>query len=473
MPHKLLLSVKAERMLLACLCLGVGLCYTADLLAQPVRLSPRAMGFDIPDSDDFTVGMSSVVTADQSGQVVVAKVYVQLGPNRIVMLPDGELVARGPEQVTETERPFEAATPETVMTRLAAELGGDFKFEKTRNYVYAYNCSAAFAAATSRILESMRPGVTTYVERMGVPTSAPDVVLMAILFRTEAEFQNYRRMPDGVVAYYDILTNRIVMYEESPLFRAHPQLATQQAISTIAHEGAHQILHNIGLQKRLSSWPIWLSEGLAEYLAPTTFGRGLKWKGAGQINDLRMLELELYIKSRTAGTPSGQLVEDTVSAARLTSTGYAAAWSLTHWLASRHREKFFEYVRELSTLQPLEAAGPIVEPGIVPAHVRLFQTYFGDDFVTLETQLVGHLKKQPYRDPFAEYPHYVATLSARDGRRELREANIFHSHRMADVWLSESVRKLPDPARASAQIRVVEFPNRPVAEQAARQFLGR
>ncbi len=315
MPHKLLLSVKAERMLLACLCLGVGLCYTADLPAQPVRLSPRAMGFDIPDSDDFTVGMSRVVTADQSGQVVVAKVYVQLGPNRIVMLPDGELVARGPEQVTETERPFEAATPETVMTRLAAELGGDFKFEKTRNYVYAYNCSAAFAAATSRILESMRPGVTTYVERMGVPTSAPDVVLMAILFRTEAEFQNYRRMPDGVVAYYDILTNRIVMYEESPLFRAHPQLATQQAISTIAHEGAHQILHNIGLQKRLSSWPIWLSEGLAEYLAPTTFGRGLKWKGAGQINDLRMLELELYIKSRTAGTPSGQLVEDTVSAA--------------------------------------------------------------------------------------------------------------------------------------------------------------
>jgi hypothetical protein len=460
-------------MLLACLGLCVSLGLAADLLAQPVRMSPRAMGFDLPDSDDVTVGRGRVVTADQSGHAVVAKVYVQSGPNQIVMLPDGELVARGPEQVTETERPFEAATPETVMTRLTAELGDEFTLEKTRNYVYAYNCSDTFAAATSKILESMRPGVTTYVERMGVPTSAPEVALIAVIFRTEAEFQNYRRMPEGVVAYYDILTNRIVMYEESPLFRAHPQLATQQAISTIAHEGAHQILHNIGLQKRLSSWPIWLSEGLAEYFAPTTFGRGLKWKGAGQINDLRMLELELYIKSRMADTPSGQLVEDTVSAARLTSTGYAAAWSLTHWLATRHREKFFAYVRELSALQPLEAAGPIVEPGIVPANVRLFQTYFGDDFATLETQLVGHLKKQPYRDPFAEYPHYVATLSARDGRRELREANIFHSPRMADVWLSESVRKLPDPARASAQIRVVEFPNRPVAEQAARQFLGR
>ena len=108
------------------------------------------------------------------------------------------------------------------------------------------------------------------------------------MFRTEAQFQRYRRMPPGVVAYYDTLSNHIVMYEESRLFRTAPELAIQQAISTIAHEGAHQILHNIGVQARLSKWPMWLTEGLAEYFAPTTFGRRMQWKGAGQVNDLRI-----------------------------------------------------------------------------------------------------------------------------------------------------------------------------------------
>ena len=46
----------------------------------------------------------------------------------------------------------------------------------------------------------------------------------------------------GVVAYYDVLTNRVVICEESELWKVKPELAMRQAISTIAHEGAHQIL---------------------------------------------------------------------------------------------------------------------------------------------------------------------------------------------------------------------------------------
>ena len=90
------------------------------------------------------------------------------------------------------------------------------------------------------------------------------------------------------------------MYEQSKLAEVRPDLAVQQAISTIAHEGVHQILHNIGVQQRLSVWPMWLSEGLAEFFAPTTIGARLKWKGAGQVNDLRMFELEQYLKSNAA-----------------------------------------------------------------------------------------------------------------------------------------------------------------------------
>ena len=54
------------------------------------------------------------------------------------------------------------------------------------------------------------------------------------------------------MAYYDVLSNRIVMYEETALWKIKPDLALQQALATIAHEGRHQILHNIGVQQRLS-----------------------------------------------------------------------------------------------------------------------------------------------------------------------------------------------------------------------------
>src|SRR6188472_4639005 len=160
------------------------------------------------------------------------------------------------------------------------------------------------------------------------------------MFRTETEFNRHRRMPAGVVAYYDPVTNRVFMYEQSRLAQVRPDLALGQAISTIAHEGVHQILHNIGVQQRLSMWPMWLSEGLAEYFAPTTAGERLKWKGSGQVNDLRMFELEQYIKSRAAEKPDGQMIEHTTQAARLTSTGYASAWALTHYLAKNKRAEF-------------------------------------------------------------------------------------------------------------------------------------
>lgn len=441
--------------------------------AEPLMLDPRSMGFDVPPGEVLAGGTRRVLTDDQQGRPVVGRLYIQIGAFRIVLLPDGELVARAEADAPDTDRAFEPATQKAMQQRLREELGPEFQLKATRHYVYAYNCSDEFAMAASRILETMRPGVQSYMRRIGIETTDPELPLIAVMFRTEAEFQTYRRMPDGVVAYYDTLTNRIVMFEESPLFRVKRELAVQQAISTIAHEGAHQILHNVGVQRRLSSWPMWLGEGLAEYFAPTTFGRRMHWKGVGQINDLRMLELEVYLKGRTADAIDGQMVDHTVSAARLTSTGYAAAWSLTHFLAERRRSAFSDFVREVSQLGPFETAGAVEEPGVVPANAALFQKHFGSDFAELEADLVTHLKKQPYRDPFAEFPHFVATIAVIDGRREIRDANVFHTPQLATNWINESLRRLPVDQRSTAQTGIVEVRNRPSAEQAARQFIGR
>jgi len=248
-----------------------------------------------------------------------------------------------------------------------------------------------------------------------------------------------------------------------------PDLALQQAISTIAHEGAHQILHNIGVQQRLSAWPMWLGEGLAELFAPTSMTDRLKWKGAGQTNDLRMFELEQYLKSKAAGEPSGELVEHTVLAGRLTSTGYASAWALTHYLAKHRRAEFNKCLQEASRLGPLEGS---LEAPLARSNREAFVALFGDDFKSLETRLVLHLKKQPYNDPFPNLPRFVATLITTQGRKQHRSALTFHSQQQADNWLREMLAKVPEEQRAAAQSAVRVFPNRKQAEAYAAQWMA-
>jgi hypothetical protein len=279
-------------------------------------------------------------------------------------------------------------------------------------------------------------------------------------------------MQPGIVAYYNTLSNGVVMHEESGLAGVQPDLAIQQSISTIAHEGVHQILNNIGVQQRLSVWPMWLGEGLAEFFAPTTTDSRLKWKGAGQVNDMRMYELERYIKSHSAGSASGTMVEHTAVAARLTSTGYATAWALTHYLAKTKRVDFHEYVKTISRTPPLHGPGRIVEPGIIPANVQLFKQHFGDDLAETEKLLILHLKKQPYRAPFADWPHFVTMLLIPDGKRAIREANVFHTEELANKWRQDRIANVAAEHRASVQHDIREFPNRLLAEQFARRWLS-
>lgn len=435
------------------------------------RVTPQSFGFDIPPGPVSPGAGQRVLTRDERGQPVVAKVHVNVGENRIVMLPDGQLVARSAAETSPATESFEPMPKEAIAERLADSGFRDFETRQTGRYLYVYNCTDRFAEVTSRILETMFAGVEMYAEVQKIDVHAPETPLVAIIFRKPDEFRKYARVPEGVVAHYNVLTNHIVMYEESEMWRVKPELAIQQSISTIAHEGAHQILHNIGVQQRLSVWPMWLNEGLAEFFAPTTTDRHLKWKGAGQVNDMRMFELEQYIKSRSNDEPGGELVAKTVGAARLTSTGYASAWALTHYLATHHRTDFHALVRGLSVLEPLDTLGPAVPPGVIPENVSFFKERFGDDLAEIERRLVLHLKRQPYRDPFAEWPHFVALISVPDGRRDRREANVFHTPEQAERWCREVIERIPEQQRSAARSAVQQFPNRLLAERYARQWL--
>ena len=446
-------------------------CVAADWPAA-ARVPPEAMGIDLPSGPVSKGKGEAVTTHDTAKQPVVGKIYVNVGTAALILLPDGQIVPRKKGEFAPTDRKFEPADKKVLGEQLVRDEFMGFKVKQTNHYLYIYNTSEDFAVATSRILETMLPGVILHGKAMQIDVKDPQLPLVVVMFATERQFQEYQRMPPGVVAYYHTLTNRVFMYEQSRLADVRPDLAVQQALATIAHEGAHQILHNIGVQQRLSLWPMWLSEGMAEYFAPTQAGERLRWKGAGQVNDLRMFELEQYVKSRATEKPDGQLIEQTTQAARLTSTGYASAWALTHYLAKNKRVEFNEYVKKMSQLGPLEATGPVVPPGLVRENLVTFEAQFGDNLPDMENRLVLHLKKQNYNDPFAHQPHYVATVQAGDGKRPIKSVNTFHSPSLAEKWIRDTVDQLPEAARSRADTNVRAFPNRPAAEQWAKQWSG-
>jgi hypothetical protein len=429
------------------------------------QADPRNLGLDIPATGAVRRGEGRhvLVPGETKGaENVVALLHAEVGNRRLVILPNGRLESVPAAQAPITDRAFRPATKEALAEELAGRGFGRFKTRSTARYVYIYNTSDAFSKGTSRILETMYPSILAYFKRLKLPVRDPEVPLVAVMFRTEQEFRKYEAVPEGIAAYYSPLSNHIVMYEQSELVEVAPELAVKQSIGTIAHEGIHQILHNIGVQQRLSRWPMWISEGLAEYFAPTSVDKRLRWKGVGQPHDLRMYELDRFMKARP--DRRGALVEQVVAAPRLTSSGYAAAWALTHYLASREQQKFQDYLRAVAHLGPLEPRA-----GMTAAESKqLFTAHFGDDFPQIEDELVAHLRGLPYLDPIANQTHYVVLIDT----AVTRQAGVTTSPANVRKWQEETLAKLPPAQRAATRFQVLPFANQTLAQEYADRFLA-
>jgi hypothetical protein len=419
---------------------------------QPApQADPGDFGLVLPDDPPLPGGGRRALVLGADGQLVVSQVHVEVGDRFVVVMPNGRLNSVPKADATLTDRPFAPATKEEIIAELTAEKFAGFRTRSTNRYLYVYNTSEPFYQATSRILETMYPALLAYCKRQKIEVHDPETPLIAIMFKTEAEFNRYREMPEGVVAYYNGVTNYVVMYEQSALADLAPDLAIKQSISTIAHEGVHQILHNIGVQQRLSRWPMWISEGLPEYFAPTQVDKRVKWKGVGLVNDLRMHNLLEFLKQQPGGTTRGELVRATAEAEQLDSTGYAAAWALTHYLAKFKKDAFFNYLRDVSKFQALEQRSE--------DDIDLFKRHFGSDFAELEKGLHKNLSKLPYVDPIMNQTHFVATITA-GGRTRVM------------MTTSPAAIKAVISATPGARYTVDAFPDRATASVAYQAAVG-
>lgn len=451
-----------------------------------IVIDPEIMQIDIPTGDVRLPGeIDRVVTHDEDNRRVVAKVHATVDDNFVLLLPDGRLVGRMREDVEATQKEFVPATHTEIAEAIMEEHGlKGYRVEKTEHFVLIYNTSPEFAKLTTKMMESMLAGVTEYATEQGIKTHAPEIPLPVLAFHEVDDFQSYKPMRSEVAAYYEIQSNRVILKEESLLdMLGLDDLAAKERVSTIAHEGCHQLLHNIGVQQRLSRWPMWLGEGIAEYMAPTESGKKYGWKGAGMINDMRMYELEIFLQKQFVKGFNGDTVDQTVRAGVLDSTGYSAAWTLTHYLAKEHKTDFDRYMQYLSRMAPLHGMLPegvdlkeikVAEDAIVKVNMDHFNAFFADDIEKFENDLVKFMRadsNNKYESPMANYPHWAGLCIVPGLDEKKRFACFFLQEGDVVEWMAQLKETLSEYEKEHAEVYVRQYPNRGTANTDITKFM--
>jgi len=436
--------------------------------------SPSTPPVPSPDSatstDADTTALSQakrVRIRTETGETVVGRVHGESDGQFGVMLPNGQLGFT--DGLAETEEPFQPATMAEMKQKLTQS--GPFKNYRvleSEHYLVLYQSSTPFAEASIHLLEDLYKNLISAFRKRELPATDAEFPLVAIIFRTESEFRAHQKVPEDVQAYYEILSNRIYLYEKSEHDQQSPEVAALRKPQTVAHEGTHQILQNIGIHPRLAAWPLWLVEGFAEYCSPPAMTRrGAAWGGLGQVNALHMATMHDLNdpaaqlvrgerRQKIGRDPKKPLIEYLVTRTSLTPTDYALSWALTHYLAQKRGTEFLDFIRTMSQLKPMEERTP-------EQQLESFQAAFGTDLPKMDKAVATHLAKLKY-DPL---PFYAVVFEQPIPGNQLRRATIVsQSPSMIRQWLSEisdvngglpSWEAYPHPSRSRAQLAAEQW----------------
>lgn len=404
----------------------IQLCYFSTCFAQePEDVAPafpQQPELQLPVGAKPTPGGGRrVIVRSPAGDFQVALLNCTIADKSLVTMPSGEISLVDQIKTKPTDQPFKASRKALAAAIQAAGLE-EFKVTRSKPYIYVSDCSDPFLAHTQTIMESMYQGVFDHLKSWGLEIEDPVVPLVVVIMPSRKAFDEYFRVPREWAAYYNGLSNQVVLYEDEKLADAAPQYALMQASYVIAHEGVHQLLPNTGIQNRLSRWPMWITEGLPEYFCPLKIHtriakqglagmpvRSVTWTKAGMINQLRMRDL-LRIR-----TKQGEVMQQMAQASQLNSNGYALAWGMVHYLVNKRPTEFRAYLEDLTKIGSLEG---LEEPTMDP----YFKKHFGDDFVALEKSVQQYVTSEEmmsqYKDPIANQTIYVIQRLIRKGSRQ-------------------------------------------------------
>ncbi|WP_165219274.1 DUF1570 domain-containing protein [Aquisphaera insulae] len=425
--------------------------------------------------DDGPMQGRRFLVRDDAGNPVVTRLYGEHDGKAVLLLPDGQLGV--PDVLVPTAEAFRPMSADEVKTHLQKGPLADFRVHQTTHYLVFYQSSRGFAEESAKVLEDLYGRLLETFRKNEMTVSDAEFPLVAVIHASERDFRASHEVGPDVQAFYEIYSNRIIFYENSSRDQDSPEVAALRKPQTVAHEGTHQILQNIGVQPRLSAWPIWLVEGLAEYCAsPSIPRKGGKpaWDGIGLVNSLHMATLRelndplsLDIPGQDEGPkepvrePGRTLLESMIRKTHLTPTEYAPAWAMVHYLAFKRQAEFVAFLKSMSQLPPLVPKSP-------EEQTALFREAFGADLKKIDRAVEAYLKKLTKQKGFDPMPYYLVLYEQHLPTGQVRRSvMVSQSPQMIQQWLE----RITSPDGAPPSWQAFPHPTRARAVLAAREWL--
>lgn len=328
---------------------------------------------------------------------------------------DGQLLIVQPGEIAGKVK--EADTPpishKEISKQLLEELPEGFKIHTTKHYVVAYQTERAYAKWIGNLYEGkLKKTFKRFWKnrKFRITAQEPEFPLVAIVFSNKASFTAWGRRelgkpPGDTLAYYNLMTNRVTMYDLTAGRRNGPNqnrdfesiLRDPRSIpmvTTIIHEGTHQLMFNTGLQTRLADTPYWLNEGIAMFFETPDLKKKQGWYGPGKVNYDRLGGILRYARSR----PENSLETLIATDKRLQTGGlesanaYAESWAMIHFLINRKPEKFTEYLKHLSEKKRDVIVDPNIEINRAQIRIDDFKKFFGEDLSKLDAEFLVYVK---------------------------------------------------------------------------------
>jgi hypothetical protein len=207
---------------------------------------------------------------------------------------------------------------------------------ESEQYQALGDATETFMKMTLDDCESLAREYLAYYQGHGFDVKRPPRRLTLVIFLDERPYLEFaRRFARGVSVYtwgfYSKLENWLVLFD----FRNVPLVekgAGHKNVTTLAHEGTHQLAFNTGLMNRQGDTPRALIEGLALYGETRSLHGPV---APGQINGTRLDDLA-HIQRREKWIPATDLLTDDAAAfgntLDRTLLAYAEGWLLIYYL---------------------------------------------------------------------------------------------------------------------------------------------
>lgn len=311
--------------------------------------------------------------------------------------PDGrytQVKFREVQSFGKGDRPFQVHSTLQVRESLKRDLGKGFEIVIRTPFVVA--APTGRAAAYAQELDQMARAFSRYASVRNLPVSPVEYPLVVLIFPDARSFHDYARSDEVgasslLQGYYHPHSNRVALVEKGtgPRSDGRPgtpagspgQNLSDETVSTLIHEGIHQLAFNQRLHTRIGQNPRWIVEGLATMLEAE--GSQLRSSGKqGAINTYRLQWFKKYRETARKETLAEFVAHDELYFRQNVLNAYSHAWALMYFLAENYPSQLPGYLRTVAERDPL---APTYSP---QQRLADFEAAFGKDLAWLEVRFL-------------------------------------------------------------------------------------